>query len=150
MDLILWRHAEAEEGSPDKTRILTPRGEKQAKQMAGWLKKRLPEKTRVLVSPATRTIQTVEALTTDYDIVPAVGVDATPLSLLTAAGWPDGSTAILIVGHQPTLGQVASLLLAGESANWSIKKGAVWWLSNRVRRDENQTVLRCVMTAEMV
>ncbi len=35
MDLLLWRHAEAEDGTPDLKRKLTPRGEKQARQMAG-------------------------------------------------------------------------------------------------------------------
>lgn len=40
MDLILWRHAEAEElgeGMDDLTRALTPRGEKQAAKVAAWL-----------------------------------------------------------------------------------------------------------------
>ncbi len=40
MDLILWRHAEAEKanpGSDDLTRALTAKGEKQATRMAAWL-----------------------------------------------------------------------------------------------------------------
>ena len=37
MDLILWRHAEAEVGSDDLARRLTVRGAKQARQMAAWL-----------------------------------------------------------------------------------------------------------------
>ena len=45
MDLILWRHAEAEdwtEGCDDLQRSLTGRGEKQAKRMAAWLDRQLP------------------------------------------------------------------------------------------------------------
>jgi phosphohistidine phosphatase len=42
MDLILWRHAEAEEGGPDLERKLTPKGRKQAKRVAAWLLQRLP------------------------------------------------------------------------------------------------------------
>ena len=48
MDLILWRHAEAEvlrEGSDDLARSLTPKGERQAARMATWLDGHLPEGT---------------------------------------------------------------------------------------------------------
>ena len=64
MDLILWRHAEAEDGSPDAKRKLTARGRKQAKQIARWLKPRLPADARIVVSPALRAVQTAEALAT--------------------------------------------------------------------------------------
>ena len=50
MDLIFWRHAEAEDwtdGCDDMQRALTSRGEKQAKRMASWLDRQLPEGTRV-------------------------------------------------------------------------------------------------------
>ena len=58
MELILWRHAEAEDGIPDAKRPLTERGQKQARKMAKWLRKRLPEDTRIIVSPALRCRQT--------------------------------------------------------------------------------------------
>lgn len=61
MDLILWRHAEAEDwpeddpqGSRGLERSLTPRGEKQAARMANWLDRQLPEGARIVVSPARR------------------------------------------------------------------------------------------------
>ena len=62
MDLILWRHAEAEDGVPDGARALTKKGLKQAAAIAAWLKPRLPDATRILVSPATRAQQTAAAL----------------------------------------------------------------------------------------
>jgi len=37
---------------------------------------------------------------------------------------------------------VASYLLAGEAAPWSIRKAAVWWLSNRKRDGEASVVLK--------
>ena len=64
MDLILWRHAEAEIAAPgqdDLQRALTPKGERQARRMAAWLNQRLAATTRVLVSPALRCRQTAEA-----------------------------------------------------------------------------------------
>ncbi|MHB1233615.1 MAG: phosphohistidine phosphatase SixA [Burkholderiales bacterium] len=150
MDLILWRHAEAEDGTPDAGRKLTDKGRKQAQQMAAWLKQRLPEHTRILVSDATRAQQTAQAMGMAFDTSTQVGLDANPVSILTAAGWPDARGAVLVVGHQPTLGQLAAFLLCGEEQGWSVKKGAVWWLSNRVRQDEGQTVLRCVLAPEML
>ena len=71
MDLIFWRHAEAEdwtEGCDDMQRSLTSRGEKQAKRMAAWLDRQLPEGTRIVCSPARRCEQTVLALGRKYKL----------------------------------------------------------------------------------
>ena len=147
MELILWRHTEAEDTYPgisDQERRLTPHGEKQAKKMAAWLCQKLPEKTRILVSPAQRTIQTANALTLNYKIEPAIGTSAAPNDLLDAAGWPDGEEAVLLVGHQPTLGQAAALLMTGVGMDWAVKKGAVWWFSGRAPTGRTQTILRSV------
>lgn len=150
MDLILWRHAEAEEGLSDPERKLTAKGEKQAAKMAAWLKAHLPEETRILVGPATRTQQTAAALSRDFAIVKEVGPGASVAAVLAAAGWPDAKGAVVVVGHQPTLGQVAAYLLGNVQQSWSMKKGAVWWFSNRSRQDETQTVLRAVMSPEFL
>lgn len=152
MDLLLWRHAEAEDGLPDLKRKLTARGEKQARQMAAWLNKHAPKDLRILASPAVRCQQTAEALGRTFTTDKRLGTDGDVPDLLAAVGWPDGGkesgSAVLIIGHQPTLGQTASLLLSGEEANWTIKKSAVWWFSNRTRQGETQTVLRAVIPAE--
>ena len=74
MDLILWRHAEAEDGTADAGRKLTDKGLKQAQQMAAWLAPRLPQNTRILVSPATRTQQTAAALDREFETVKEVGL----------------------------------------------------------------------------
>lgn len=150
MDLILWRHAEAEDGFPDEGRKLTEKGEKQAAKMAEWLKAHLPEGARILVSPTTRTRQTAAALTRDGVIVKEVGPGASVAALLGAAGWPDAKGAAVVVGHQPALGRVAAYLLANAQESWNIKKGAVWWFSNRTRLDEPQTILKAVMSPEFL
>lgn len=153
MDLILWRHAEAEEASenqPDAKRRLTARGDKQAHAMAKWLRAHLPKKTRILVSPTMRTQQTAHALALPFEIEPKIGVGADAADLIAAAHWPEHSGAVLLVGHQPTLGRLASLLLSGIEADWSFKKGAVWWFSKRSREGRDQTVLRAVMNPEML
>jgi phosphohistidine phosphatase len=150
MDLLLWRHAEAEDGTPDLSRRLTRRGEKQAAALARWLKKHHPPKLRIIASPATRTQQTVAAFTAHCETSRKLAPGGCVADLLAAAGWPDGGGAVLLVGHQPALGQLAALLLSGAEANWTIKKGALWWFSNRVREGETQTVLRAAITPEML
>ena len=130
MDLILWRHAEAEDaaGKPDLERNLTKHGRKQAEAIAGWLKPRLPDKCRILVSPAKRTLQTVEPLGMKFEVDKRVAPDASPTRILDAAGWPEAGGAVMVVGHQPTLGEVAAELLEA-GGGIAIPKGAVWWFA---------------------
>ncbi|HWA13259.1 MAG TPA: histidine phosphatase family protein [Burkholderiales bacterium] len=150
MDLILWRHAEAVDGSPDMARTLTAKGEKQAKETAAWLHARLPKRTRVLVSPAERALRTARALTDEFEVVKSIAPGASPAAVLAAAGWPDAGEAVLVVGHQPTLGMVAAMLIAGEPMPWSIRKSGLWWLSHRVRGEEPQVVVRAVMAPDLL
>ena len=150
MDLILWRHADAQDGEPDMDRPLTAKGRKQAERMAAWLNTQLPKGTRILSSPARRTRETADALGRDYETDLHLAPGAEAAHLLAAAGWPEASGAVLVVGHQPTLGETASLLLFGETRELSLKKGGVLWLTNRVRGDTPQTVIKAAMTAEMV
>ena len=147
MDLILWRHAEAEvaaAGQDDLQRALTHKGERQARRMAAWLNQRLPATTRVLVSPALRCRQTAEALGREMRIVPTLAPDVPAAALIEAARWPRSSEPVLICSHQPTLGQLAAQLLAGVEQDWAVKKGAVWWLRWRQRDGEPEVTLHAV------
>jgi len=146
MDLILWRHAEAENGMPDSARELTKHGRKQAAQIAAWLKERMPAHCGILVSPSRRTQQTADALDLPYELTKKVGTGATPHEVLSAAGWPGHEGAVLVVGHQPTLGGVAALILCGEDAGWTVKKGALWWFSCHAR---SEVVLRAVLSPDL-
>ena len=150
MDLLLWRHAEAEEGQIDLQRRLTTRGEKQAKAMGKWIREHQPKNMRILVSPAVRCQQTAAALDLPFETIRQLGPEACVSDLIATSAWPSAGGSVLIVGHQPALGRMASLLLAGQEANWTVKKGALWWFSNRVRSQETQTVLRAVLPAEFV
>ena len=150
MDLLLWRHAEAEDGEDDMRRRLTERGHKQARVMAKWIGEHRPKDLRIIVSPAVRTQQTAEALKLPFETLRKIGPEACVSELIAASGWPAAAGSVLIIGHQPSLGRLASLLLAGHESEWTVKKGALWWLSNRVRREETQTVLRAVIPAEIL
>lgn len=149
MDLLLWRHAEAAEGSPDAARKLTGRGVKQAYRTAAWLDDRRPKRLRILVSPTVRTRQTASAFAREFEVVPSLGPEGGVENVLAATGWPDSPGACLVVGHQPALGRLAALLLSGSEADWTIKKGALWWFTNRVRNGETQTVLRAVVPPDL-
>ena len=148
MELILWRHAEAEDGIPDDARPLTGKGEKQADKMAAFLRANLPHDTHILVSPTKRTRQTAQALTSHFTTDPNVGPDASPEKILKAADWTDGEGSVLIVGHQPALGGAAALLMTGHTNYWSIKKGAIWWFSRRTHEGDYQTSLRLVIAPD--
>jgi phosphohistidine phosphatase len=150
MDLILWRHADARDGGPDLERPLTEKGLRQARNMAAWLNAQLPKDCLVLASPALRTIQTADALARDYKVVADLAPGADSAHVLASAGWPRHSGAVLVVGHQPTLGETTSLLLWGEYRPFSIKKGGVIWLTNRVRSEQTQVLLKAALTPEMV
>lgn len=150
MNLILWRHAEAEDTAPDMERALTARGQKQAAKVAAWLKPQLPPDTLVLVSPAKRTQQTASALTKQFTTLDTLAPGASAEQLLLAANWPEDDTTIVIVGHQPTLGMAAAKILSGKAEYWSVKKGAVWWIQSRLRDDVRQTVLRAVVSPELL
>ena len=157
MDLILWRHAEAEDlpggdADPhrDLLRKLTPRGEKQAARMAEWLDRQLPGSARILASPARRCEQTVLALGRKFKIRAELAPGATPQALLEVVQWPLAKVPVLVVGHQPTLGQALARLLQLSDSDCAVKKGALWWLRTRERDGQVQAVVVTVQSPELL
>jgi phosphohistidine phosphatase len=153
MDLILWRHAEAEEDAPqgdDLQRALTPRGEKQAARMAAWLDRQLPEGVRILCSPALRCEQTVLPLGRKYKVRPELAPGATPADILGAAHWPESKQSVLVIGHQPALGETIAQLMHLKEPDCAVRKGAIWWFRSRERDGTQQTVLVATQSPELV
>jgi phosphohistidine phosphatase len=153
MDLVLWRHAEAQDwvqGCDDLERSLTPRGEKQAARMAAWLDRQLPEGARVLVSPARRTEQTALALGRKYKLRDEIAPDGSVAQLLELVQWPQARGTTVVVGHQPVLGQAIAQLLGMQASECAVRKGAVWWLRYRQREGLAQTVLLTVQSPEVL
>jgi phosphohistidine phosphatase len=155
VDLILWRHAEAhdaQEGQDDLERALTKRGEKQAAKVAQWLDRRLPDGVRVLCSPAVRAVLTAHALDRKQKVCPELAPGCSVAELLTLARWPDGKSTVLVVGHQPVLGQAIAQLLGLSEAECAVKKGALWWLRSRQRVEEGRiaTVVVTVQSPEVL
>jgi len=151
MELVLWRHAEAEDGVLDMKRELTDKGRRQAAKVAKWLRPRLEGEWRILASPAARARQTADALGRDYDVRVTLGPSATEDALIREADWPRNDGGVIIVGHQPTLGRVAARLLTGHHGDLTIKKGAAWWFSGRYdkRAGLSETLLRAVIGPDL-
>ena len=158
MDLILWRHADAEfasEGEDDLSRQLTAKGEKQALRMVAWLDRHLPEGVRILVSPARRTEQTAKALNRKYKLRDELVPDSSADEVLALIKWdedkgPQGKGPVLIVGHQPYLGEIAARLLGMEEHSCAIRKGAVWWLRSRLREEYSEILLLNVINPDFL
>ncbi|MGY8524122.1 SixA phosphatase family protein [Paracidovorax citrulli] len=158
MDLILWRHAEAEalpeaQGfgrMADLQRALTRRGLRQAELSAKWLKTRLPADARVLCSPAQRCRQTAAALGLPTEFLEALAPETDAPTVLSAVDWPKARGTVLVVGHQPWLGAVASRVLAGREQPWAMRKGSVWWFSNGDGDRPSGVQLRAVIEPDLL
>lgn len=153
MDLVIWRHAEAvdwQEGCDDLDRALTARGYKQAIRMAEWLDRQLPESSRIFSSPARRCEDTVGRLDRKYklnnDLLPESNADA----ILTSIQWPIAKGTVLLVGHQPMIGQIIAQSLGLKDNACAVRKGSVWWLRSRERDGQRQTVLVAVQSVDML
>ena len=146
MELIVWRHAQAEEGSPDLARELTDKGHDDAARAAKWLRERLAPDTRILVSPARRTVQTADALGLDYELCDAIAPGASADEVLRAASWPTAQTPVMVVGHNPTLNEVAERLLAHQNKSFALRKGAVVWFESQ---DDESGATRASILAEV-
>jgi phosphohistidine phosphatase len=154
-DLLLWRHADAGDplaGDPaaDLDRALSRRGLQQAEAMAAWLRSRLPAGAELVASPSRRTRETAGALAPDHRTDTALAPSSDRTRALGVALAPGEVDARLIVGHQPVLGQLAAMLLTGQSVDWTIRKGAVWWFRWRGDGPHQRWVLRAVIDPDML
>jgi len=155
-NLIFWRHAEAEIESStgrDTDRELTKRGRKDALKMAKWLHRHLPIDTQVLCSPARRCLETAAALQSasavdgghkkqlDINVAEFLSIDSRLEDIAQKLVNDDSNKTILIVGHEPNLGRLISQLLGMEKSACSVKKGAVWWLRQKIINGGLQTYL---------
>jgi phosphohistidine phosphatase len=153
MDLILWRHAEAIDldlVGDDMLRTLTSKGDKQAARMAAWLDRQLPDGAKVWASPAARTQQTAQALGRKFKTHAAIAPLGSVDDLLGLVQWPLTKGCVVVVGHQPTLGQTISRLLGLHESECAIKKGAIWWLRYREREGAGQALVVTVQSPELM
>jgi phosphohistidine phosphatase len=85
-----------------------------------------------------------------FKVNPALGPMGSPDQLLELVQWPHAKGCVLVVGHQPTLGQTLSRLLGLSVPECSVKKGALWWLRYREREATGKAVVLTVQTPEVM
>ena len=139
MQLYLIRHAEAEAGVDDAARPLSQRGREQIRQMGRFLRKNgALAATEFWHSPLVRArdtaVRLVKQLKLRARLVQVAGLRYSDNPAIMAGRLGKISRPVALVGHEPHLGALASLLVAGTArpARFELKKGAVLALE-RVR-----------------
>jgi phosphohistidine phosphatase len=120
--LVIVRHAKAESFGPtDHERVLTERGVADAAAAGEWLAGREIAPEQAIVSDATRTRQTWDALagaagwslTPWFDTTLYEADSETALDLVRAL--EDDVATVVVVGHNPTMAYLAQILDVGGS-----------------------------------
>ncbi len=157
MDIILWRHAYAQEGSDtlaDIDRPLTARGIKHAKRVGDWLEKKLPDSTKVWSSPALRCCETAQALGRKFknsdELLPTANTAQMLAFIAQQMAAHSSTSALLLVGHQPSLGQAIAQLLGLSALEFPLKKGAVCWLRLNQEADKTDVELLALIGSQWV
>lgn len=140
-DIILLRHAHAEPataGQADADRPLSALGNSEAEAAGAWLKRHGVEPDCLLSSPAARARQTLDrvvAVAGYTDVREDERIyEATPGDLIRVLDDHPDADCIVVVGHNPGLESLVSLLADGASDNGrGMPPAAIAWL----RMDED-------------
>src|SRR5688500_14576817 len=113
--LILFRHAKSDQSSTaaDIDRPLNPRGERQAPEAGRWLAENVDAIDLVVVSPANRARATWDLASAELAEQPQTRIDDRIYggSLLSVVhDLPDEARTVVLVGHNPGIEDLASLL----------------------------------------
>lgn len=158
MNLYLMRHGIAvakddPEVQSDAERALTKKGAKRVRKAAKGLSKLDVAFDRILTSPLPRARQTAQIVAgvfkmkDEIEELPLLAPE-TPVQDLVAglAGYRELEN-VLLVGHEPLLGQAASFLLAKEThIRLGLKKGGVCCMEADGLAPENPATLGWLMT----
>ena len=163
MDCVLFRHGiavEREEWEGDESRRpLTPKGIKRAREAAMGLASLDLQPTHLFTSPFARALETAKILRDahkprlDLQIRHELLPDAHPDKMIQILADLDEDACVICVGHEPHLGDLASVLLFGKTgAGLVLKKAGAclirfegspkagrgqlqWWLTSGQLRD---------------
>jgi phosphohistidine phosphatase len=159
-ELYILRHGAAVTRgvSEDSKRPLTPVGKRKMEEIASGLRRLGVDPDWIVSSPLERAVETAEIVAESLPAkVPLEFSDAlrpggSAEALISLLAKHSSRRRVLVVGHEPDLGQMAGRLIgAGRSAHLAFKKGGcclitfrefppqspgelVWWLTPRVLR----------------
>jgi phosphohistidine phosphatase len=147
MILYVLRHAQAEdkaEQGGDEARRLTARGRDKMRSAAAGLRAMSLKFDAIVTSPYSRAAETAEIVAAVYandpppQVLPALASGIPPAEAVAALAPFARYEHLMIVGHEPQLSGVVSLLLSGSSEviHLRFKKGGcvALELSNRFER----------------
>ena len=121
MRIFLLRHAKAEPGYPDASRRLAAKGRRHAEALGCFWSgaSPLPDSVRLWTSPLTRARETADLLVETAAIKmveaeqhTALEPESDPVGLVGSIREPMAD--LLVVGHNPNIATLASLLVSGE------------------------------------
>ena len=118
--LLLVRHAQAADAPVDADRPLTHHGERRAAAIGTWIDQHGLIPDRVLVSPARRAVQTWENASAvlgagpEPTLDPRIYANTVEMVLAAVQETPDVVTTVAVVGHNPSVGELAAVLGDGE------------------------------------
>lgn len=163
MDLLIVRHADAGDreafaktGKPDHLRPLSRKGRRQMERAAPALVRLCPAPGLLLSSPFTRAVQTAEYLRDACDTplqieeTQALEPERPPAELQRLLKSRDASE-VIVVGHEPHLGILASWLMSGATdSHIELKKGAACLIRFEAHPAKGAGTLRWLMNAKML
>ncbi|MBP6115020.1 MAG: histidine phosphatase family protein [Neisseriaceae bacterium] len=153
MEIILWRHAQADDAAVDEARRLTEVGHAQAQQMAAWLSQRLGSDYQVWCSEARRSQETAAHLHPRPLPMRSLNPDAGYQDILNLIQRQPLDAALVLVGHQPWLGHLCHCLLnrtATSTALYPASKGAIWWFSIDAMEPQPHSRLKAMLSPDLV
>ena len=156
MNLYLIRHAIAEEESPsieDHQRVLTEKGAKKMRNIAKGLKTLGLEFDYIITSPYIRAQQTAEILGDVFKLRKRIVLSESiapmgdPNQLLAEINEKYTVNSLAIVGHEPYLSNLISLLTAGGAPiEMTFKKGGVCYLTTDDLHHTHKATLQWLLT----
>jgi phosphohistidine phosphatase len=156
IELVFFRHGIADAGTPDRDRSLTEDGVRKTWASGEGLKKMAIPFDRILTSPWVRAVQTatilaeVLGMASAPEELPGLAGDHTATDLLAALRTFEGKN-LLLVGHQPLLGEaVAELLGASGNCEIDIRKSGACSVQIDGFTLKKPAVLNWLMTAKQL
>ncbi len=157
MILYILRHGIAEdtaESGDDGARKLTPKGRDKMRDAAEGMREFGLKFEAILTSPLARATETAEMVAAAYantpppQVLPALATGVPPAEAVAALRPFAKHKHVMIVGHEPQLSAVASLLLTGstDAAKMSLKKGGCIALDVPARPDKGGAELLWMLT----
>ena len=158
MMLYILRHATAEEaassGDDDGARKLTDRSKEKMRGAAAGLRAMGLKFDAILTSPLVRAAETAEIVSAAYEntpppqVLPALATGVTATDAVAALRAFSKHDNVMIVGHEPQLSAVASIMLtgAGDVAHLKLKTGGCIAIDLPTRFERGGGELRWMLT----